>query len=347
MTTGWLCTREDVQRAADFKSTARNDAQVDRAIEAASRSVEGLLHRSFVPTLATRTFDWPGEAPSAPWRLWLDANEVASVTALVAGGNTIAPGDYLLRPDHGPPYTHIEIDVGSSAVFTSAETWQRAISVTGLFAHSADEAPAGTLAEALDASETGIDVTDSAAIGVGSIIKINSERMTVTGKRLLDTGQNLAGGLTNTASGTTVAVADGTAFNLGETITVDAERMLIVDIAANNLIVARAWDGSTLATHSIGADIYAPRTLTVTRGALGTTAATHSTSTPITRHVVPALVRTLTIAEAVTSLAQEGAGYARVIGSGEGAMEAAGKGLATLRRDTMTAYGRKCRHRAV
>lgn len=342
----FYCTREDVKGAADFKTTARNDTQIDLAVDAASRSIEGLLKRRFYPETRTMTFDWPSEQHSAPWRLWLDANEVISVSALTAGGTTIAPADYFLRPDDGPPYTRIEIDLASSAAFTSGTTHQRAVSVTGLFGHSADEAPAGALAEALDDSETGVDVTSSAAVGVGSIIKVDSERMTVTAKAPLDTGQNLATPLTATASNTTVAVADGTALNVGEVITLDAERMLIVDIAGNNLLVIRAWDGTVLADHT-SPDVYAPRTLTVTRGALGTTAASHLTATAVTRHVMPALVRSLAIAETLSTLAQEGAAYARTVGAGDNQMEAAGKGLRALRCDALSAYGRQFRTRAV
>ncbi len=51
----WYATREDVQRALDSKETARNGAQIDRALESASRSVEALCHRTFAPTLANQS----------------------------------------------------------------------------------------------------------------------------------------------------------------------------------------------------------------------------------------------------------------------------------------------------
>jgi hypothetical protein len=340
-----LCTREDVKGALDSKDTARSNDQIDRAIEAATTSIEGLVHRRFFPELGTRTFDWPNAQHAVPWRLWLDANEVVSVTSLVAGGVTVSSADYFLRPDTGPPYTHIEIDLAGSAAFAGGATHQRAVAITGVFSHSADEAAAGATAEALDSSETGVDVTDSAAIGVGSIVRVDSERMVVTGKTMLTTGQTVQTPLTASASNTTVAVTTGTAFSVDEVILLDSERMLIVDIAGNNLTVKRAWDGSVLATHS-GSTIYAPRTLTVTRGALGTTAASHLTAAPIVRHVVPAGIRQLAVAEALASVLQEQAGMARVVGSGDRAMEASGKGLADLRDVVRTRYGRKARIRS-
>jgi len=343
----WSCTREDVMAAMDNKLTARDTTRVDRVIEASSREVERFLHRRFYPETKTLTFDWPNDQHARPWRLWLDRNEVVSVSELVAGGVTISSTDYFLRPDDGPPYSRIEIDLDSSAAFAAGDTHQRAVSVTGLYMGCpATTAPAGTLAEALDASETSVNVSDSAAIGVGHIITVDSERMIVTGKTMLTTGQTLQTALTANVGNTTVAVTDGTAFAYDEVILLDSERMLIVDIAGNNLTVRRSWDGTVLAAHT-GSTIYAPRTLTVERGSLGTTAAEHTAATAITRHVWPGPVRTLTIAESLNTLFQELAGYSRQIGQGETARESYARGLRDAREKAYGAYGRKSRIRAV
>lgn len=353
----WYCTREDVKQTLDSRESARNHALIDRCIEAGSRSIDGhqpgggLLHRRFYPETATRYFDWPNHQYSRPWRLWLDANELISVSSLVAGGVTIASTDYFLKCGsgyEGPPYTHIEIDLDSSAAFAAGNTHQRAIAITGVFGHSNDTTPAGTLAEALDASETGVDVSNSAAIGVGNIIIIDSERMIVTEKSMLTTGQTVqTTALTAADNNVTVNVTDGTTFNVGETILIDSERMLVVDIAGNALTVRRAFDGSVLAAHNTGTTIYAPRTLTVTRGALGSTAATHSTSTTIYRHVVPGPVRELCIAEAITEMKQGSSGYARTAGSGDAERLVGGRGLADIREAAYLNYGRKARISAI
>lgn len=345
----WYCTREDVKQALDVKETARNNAQIDRAIAAATGEIEGLLRRRFYPMTATRSFPWPSRSPGvAPWRLWLDADEVISVLELTAGGVELEPGDYFLEPvNSGPPYSSVQINLESSAAFGSSGTWQRAISMTGVFGHSARELTAGALAETLDDSETLVDVTDSAAVGVGQILRVGSERMIVTGKSMLDTGQNLGGNLTASAADVTVAVASGTAFSVGEIILIQSERMLIVDIAGNNLTVKRAWDGTVLAAHTAPQDVYALRTLTVQRGALGTTAATHATAATIYRHVVPAQVRTLAVAEALVTVAQELSGYARTSGSGENQRETYGRALERARKEARAALGRKARLRSV
>jgi hypothetical protein len=346
-------TREDVQRALDVKVTARNSAQVDRALQSASRGVEALCHRRFYPEQATRYFDWPDSQSGTSWRLWLDDSELISVTALVSGGTTIAGSDYILEPNRsGPPYNRLEINLGSSASFGGGDTHQRDITITGVWGYRLDETTVGATAEALDASETGIDVNAaaSAELGVGSVLRVDSERMIVTGRRMLDTGQNVAGtGLTAQQNSVSLAVSDGTAFAVDEILLVDSERLLIVDIAGNQLTVQRAWDGTVLAAHAVGADIYAARTLTVTRGALGTTAATHADASTVVRWDPPGLVRDLTIAEAINRVLQEQAGYSRTskTSSGSKSVSVETLSLESIREQTYTTHGRKARLRGV
>lgn len=352
----WYTTRETVKSALDIKETARSDAQVDRAIEAASRAIDGgnqvggLLKRRFYPQNDTRYFDWPNMQTARPWRLWLDQHEIISVTSITSAGTTISSADYFLRPDYGPPYTHVELDLDSTATFGGGPTHQRDIVITGVFGSSNTEVTAGALAEALDGSETGVDVTDSSLIGVGDLIRVDNERMLVTGKTMLDTGVNIDAGDSLTASNADVSITlsgSSGAPVAGEIILIDAERMLVVDVAGLVLTVRRAWDGSVLATHAANADIYAPRTLTVTRGAVGTTAATHSTSAAIVRNQPPGLVTSLCVAEALNLLGHEGAGYAYTAGSGKSLTTDSRAALQDLRSLTRAAHGRQTRVRGV
>lgn len=350
-------TIESVRRALDVKWSANQDDQIGRALEAAADSMDGgtgriggLLKRRFYPETDTRYFDWPGESRSRPWRLWLDANELISVTTLTAGGTTIAAADYNLEPNTGPPYNRVEIDLSSSAAFSSGNTHQRAIAITGLWGYAADTVTAGALAEALDASETGVDVTDSSAIGAGDLIKVDSEYLLVTARTMLDTGVNIDAGDSLTAAKNDVSLTVSSSSGApvaGETILIDSERMLVTDVAGTVLTVVRAYDGTVLAAHSANADIYAPRTLTVTRGAVGSTAATHTTSTAVSRHVSPGLLRSLVVAEAITIGQQDNAGWARTAGSGDNEREVGGRGVASLRAQAVESLGRKARHRAV
>jgi hypothetical protein len=343
-------TREDVKGALDVKETARNNRQIDRALEAASRTVEALTHRKFRPVLATRYFDWPNRQSRTPWRLWLNENEVISVTSLTVPTGVIASSDYFLEPDTGPPYTHVEIDLASSAAFESGDTPQRAIAITGLFGYSNDEESVGSLASGLAASLTATaSITwTTPRIGVGDVLRINNERMIVTAKTMVDSTQNLgAPGMTAQANNVTVPVTAGSSFAVEEVIAIESERMLIVDIIGNNLTVKRAYDGTVLAAHSAGVDIYTYTGVELDRAQLGTTLAAHSSSDVVYRHVVPGLVREFVIAEAINTVLQEGAGYARTAGSGENEKEMSAKGLLSLRSDVKAAFGRKLRVRAI
>src|SRR5258706_968268 len=147
----WYATREDVKSALDSAETARNNAQVDRAIESSSRSVESQLNRRFYPQVATRYFPWPNWQYAWPWRLWLDYDELISVTSLTSGSTVISPSSYFLEPvNTGPPYTSVEINLGSQASFGVSTTFQRSIAIVGTWGFSADEEPAGTLAAAVN-----------------------------------------------------------------------------------------------------------------------------------------------------------------------------------------------------
>jgi len=353
----FYCTREEVQDAFDVREAAHRSAQIDQAIASASDDIDGWLNRhkhGLAPRTATRYFNWPGRDYSASWRLWLDENEIVSVTTLTAGTTVIASSDYFLEPvNSGPPYTYIEIDQGSSASFTNTNTSQRAISILGVFGIGDDQAPAGALAEALDSSETAVDVTDASLVGVGDVLLVDSERMVVTGRQALATTQVLGSAMNALKNDQTVDVVNGALLHVGEILLIDNERMKIVDISGNNATVVRAYDGSTLAAHLLGATIYALRTLTVERGALGTTAAAHDTAEAVTKWDVPSLVRALCRAEAITRLEQEFSAYGARVYSDEaerdssGTEVVSGRGLTDLRKSCARRYKRKFRKRAV
>ena len=354
----FYCTRESVQDAFDVKEAAHRSTQIDDAIRSASDDIDGWLNRhkhGLAPRIATRYFPWPARNYAPAWRLWLDENELVSVTTLTAGGTEIVAADYFLEPvNSGPPYTHIEIDLDSSASFTNTGTNQRAISIVGTWGIGDDQKAAGALENPIaSTSTTTVDVTRSDVVGVGSVLKVDSERMLVTEKQALDSTQNLASAMNALKNDQVVDVSDGTLFFKGELILIDSERMRITDITGNNLTVVRAYDGSTLAAHSLGADVYVYRRLTVERGALGTTAATHADAASVTVWEVPELVRDLAKAEAITRLEQEWSAYGARVYSDEaerdssGTEVASGRGLTDLRKSCARRYKRKFRKAAV
>lgn len=358
VTTVAYCSREDVKRAPDFKGTARNDWQVDRAIQSAARNIEGHLHRAFYPNNTTKYFDWPNFQSTYPWKIYLDAAELADVTVNVpvvtTGGRanpTVIPAANLYWGpwNYAPPYTFVEIDRSTSSAFGLGPTPQRDVAITGTFGYSIATDPAGTLAAAISSTTaTTATVSDGSLVGVGNLLIVDSERMLVTERANASTGQtNLTGLTTANTADVTGTVTDGTQVHLNEVIQIDAERMLVVDVTGNAVTVKRAWDGTVLAAHGAGTTIYASRALTVARGQLGTAAATHLNGAAASIHQVPSLIRDLATAEALNRVLQETGGYADPEGEGTSAIHGLGSALADLWDEAETAYGRVARSRVV
>lgn len=351
VTTVAYCTREDVKRATDMVETARNNWQIDRAIQSAARNIEGHLNRVFYPTDGTRYFDWPNYQYAYPWRLWLNQDELAAIpTAVTSGGKAIPLSAVNCEPvNSGPPYSHVELRRDQSYGFGVGQTPQRDIAITGTFGYWAATDPAGQLAAPITTTTASIvPVSDGSLVGVGDTLIVDSERMLVRDKSSVDTGQtNLTGGSTALTSDVAIGVTDGTQLHIDEMIQIDSERMLIVDITGNTITVKRGWDGTVLATHTTASKIYAFRTLTVMRGQLGTTAATHLTAAPASIHRVPALIRDLAIAESTNRVMQETGGYRDPQGEGAATINGLGSALADLWDEATTTFGRLARQRVI
>lgn len=347
------CSRFDVARASDIKSTARSNDAIDRAIQSAADNIDGQMHRVFYPTDTTHYLDWPNFQRAYPWRIWLDQWELADVTSnvpvLISGGTTISSGDIFWGPwNYSPPYTFAELDRSTSSSFGHGPTPQREISIKGTFGYSIATQTAGTLAANINGTTTTVTTSDGSLLGPGNVLIIGSERMLVTESSSTDTTATLtSGGTTAVASDTSLTVSDGTKVNAGEVILIGSERMLCYDVTGNVLTVKRAWDGTVLATHSPSDAIYAYRTWTVVRGVLGTTAASATAGAAATINQPPALIRDLAIAEASVQARQELGLYSDPQGSGAGATKAIGSALAEKWVSAITAFGRKARSRVV
>lgn len=349
-------TRETIKRALDQGEVARNNRNIDRCILSASRNAEALCHRIFYPHTTTKYFDWPNDQNASAWRLWLEDQDLISITTLSSGGTVIGSSNYNLEPNRtGPPYTRLELSRSSSAVFGGGSTPQRDITITGLWGWADDHDSVGTVTEVLTSTDTGVNVSAAASadIGVGSILKVDSERMLVTDRQSLTTGQTVGGsGLTNNKSSQALTVSDGTQFVVDEVLTIDSERVLITDIIGNVLTVERAFEGSVIATHTAGTTIYAPRTLTVQRGALGSTAATHSNGATVSVWKVPSPLRQYATAEAIHELMQEQTGWFRTMSAssifgGTAKRSATNEALVDYREQLYRTHGRKARTRTI
>lgn len=353
----WYATMEQVKGSMEINQSAQADRLIRSKIDAGSRNVEGLTHRRFYPELKTITQDWPNNLSADAWQILLGDNTLISVTSLVSGGVSIPTNALRLRryddkPE--PPYDILEVDLSSAYALSAGPTFQQSQSITGLFGDQDTDTSiaGGLLGGAINSSVTTLVINPSAGyypdtIGIGAIVLIGTERLILTDRRMSDTGVNTAGTLTDVKNSRTLAVGDGSLFARGETILVESERMRIDDIAGNNLTVTRAFDGSTLAAHASGLDVYALRTFTAKRGALGTTAAAHSLNDSVYPHEFSGPVNETARAEAIVLLSQADSAFARVVGSGDNARESTGAGLEDLRQQLVTIYGRKSRTGAV
>jgi hypothetical protein len=377
VTTPAYCSRTDVQRALDIKSTVLDIARVDEAIQGAARDVEEGLHRLFYPWDGVKWFDWPNYQYAYPWRTWMDRNDILCLTSLTTGGVTITLDQVFLEPANrkpGFPYRWIELDRSTNAAFGgNASTPQHAIQATATWGFTSDASQAGTatLASAATSSTNPITVTDSSQISAGDLLIIGYSRGTAPypddtlghagaikpyqGERVLvqdvsfaDTGQQQSGGGCSTAStaDNQLTVADGSEISAGETLMLDAERMLAEQVNGNVVTVARAWDGTMLAEHS-DAEVYALRSLTVERGALGTTAASWDEGTAVYKQWYPSPVRELNIALSLDTVLQQTSGYARTVPAGDTSVPAPGAGLAAAWGRAATYAARKARIRVI
>lgn len=342
-------TREQVTASLEIFNTARAYPIIDAKILAASRGIEGRMKRRFYPEIRTIKADWPNYSLSPTWEFQLGDNELISLSALSSGGVSIPTANaFLSRADNRlePPYNILQLSLGSSSAFSAGSTFQQALQITGLTGTNDTDTSLGAacaLGGNINGSVNTLVLNPTAGIytvGVGSILLIGTERLILTQRRMSDTTINTAGTLAAQQSAVSLAVTDGTNFAVGETILVESERMRIVDIAGNTLTVDRAWDGSVLAAHASGLDVYGLRTFTCRRAALGTTAAAHTTADVVYAHDWPPSINELCIAESVVLLEQNAGGYARVIGSGAATREAKGEGLADIRDTAWNEWGR-------
>lgn len=329
-------TREEVYDAMDFKGSIVSARKIDSAIAAASRSIETLVDRKFYPVIATKYFS----APSGTV-LWFETPDMLiSATTVTSGGQTISSNDYFLEPiNYGPPYNRLELDLGSDSFFNTQDTTQRQVAITGTWGYDLNLEAATVLIASPGSSTAYVDVLDSRAVGIGNLLKINSEYLEVTEKQLTDTGLNTTALTAQKSAETITGITAGTIFP-DEVIQIDSEQMKVKSVAGTTITVDRAFGGTTLAAHDAGADIYAYKRLTVSRGVNGSNAASHSSTDVVYKVTYPADIVELCLAEAVSTLQQRLSGYGRTVGSGDNLREAKGSALAQMRSAVVKNYRR-------
>ena len=351
----WLITREAVKRATKITGDAL-DFQVDAVIQAVADELHGrpssLLHTSFFPITEIRKYTWPQQIGiGRSDTLFLDADghvgDLVALTALTKDDTAvtaIATSDVILAPAGGPPYYKIEIDQSSAAFFSFKNTPQEAVRATGRWGYSENTLAAGNLDGSLSAGAVSMAVTDGSKINVGQMLLIETETVFVSERTDADMGINThgsTGAMTadKTDATLTLASAPTDAVTVGEVLRIASERMRVTAInTTSSFEVERSHDGTTLAAHSTGDDVFIFRTFTVERAINGTTDALHADNTAITKYDPPSDLQRYALAEVVSRIAQEQAAYGRTIGGGEGAVEWRGPMLSGMRKGIAARY---------
>ena len=184
---GTYATIGDIKDILGITATT-DDTTIRKIAEAASRSIDAYCNRYFYTQSATRYFD-------GAVKLWLP--DLLSITTLKTDEdgnatfeNTLAATDYLLY-GHGIedslntlPYTRLEISENSD-YSSFASGIRKGVEIVGVWGYgdgiSATPYISDTTTnEALDASETAVDVTSATNLSAGQVILVESEQMYIS-----------------------------------------------------------------------------------------------------------------------------------------------------------------------
>lgn len=174
-------------RAQTASPDINDDAVIETLLKSISRYIDTQTGRHFYPKVQTRYFDVPfGKID--PRQLVLDADLLEVISVVNGDGVTIPSTEYSLRPKNDTPYAYIRIADNSTYYWATdgAGDWHDVIAVTGIWGFHPYYENAwllgSTLAEALDTSETGTDVTSGTLFSVGDIIRFDNELAYVSAK---------------------------------------------------------------------------------------------------------------------------------------------------------------------
>lgn len=179
-------TTAQLRRALGNPSTTEQpEADLLRALEAAAEAIDAYAGRTFQPYSGVVYPDLTGVHGRG--RLYtpdfLSLTEVAQDDGTGAYATAWATTDYLAypydAPSHQRPYIALERAYAGNYIWPSYyPNWLR---LTGLFGYWQKLADSGaTVAEAIDLTETAIDISDQSLLGAGMTVKIDSEQVYLT-----------------------------------------------------------------------------------------------------------------------------------------------------------------------
>lgn len=311
------CSLNDLNDDADPSSGGYPVSAVSRFIGPASAYLAQEIG-AFLPSLSTLKLTGNGGTT-------LEIPALLSLTGDVINDEiTIPSTDYVLRYwlnnnrtawPNGPYNKLVRAWDATTLGFWNMET--DSVEIPGEWGYwKRLDTTGATVASDQNVSVETLSVNDGSKIAVGMALSIGAEMEVVT-----DYGTPTAAATTLssslTAASETVAVASGAAVKIGEIIRVDFERMKVLDIQTNTLLVARGWGKTQKNTHNSAANVDVYRTFAVARACNGTSAAAHSTSTVVKRYAIPDDIVYLARQIAMLMLKKAGSGFAGKTGSPE------------------------------
>ncbi len=187
--TAYLTAAEFQDHLTGMNLSGITDAQLLDYIRQASRLADSYIHSSFDLITKTTRQRWSEARRFYPTALPVHAAK--EFVLHIGGGQTASVATSSLFPNNMGGY--IEVVSLATAVGLTAELVSLGLSeVIAEMTYKSgggqrDDAPNGvtfvdntTLAEALDNSETGIDVADASGLAVDDVIKVGTERMWIT-----------------------------------------------------------------------------------------------------------------------------------------------------------------------
>jgi hypothetical protein len=175
--TRWYTTLEALKSELDDTGTT-NDARYRRYIANASRVIEDVTGRTFLPVTATKYFD----IPPSPDRLLFEYDDLLSIATLQDQTGVIAAADYWLYPLNMTPRHSIVLnttDLGRA--FEYDDDPEKAITITGTWGYCNDTASTGlSLAAAITTTTQVAVVLGGAGCETGWTLLVDSEAMFVT-----------------------------------------------------------------------------------------------------------------------------------------------------------------------
>ena len=184
----YLCTINQAKTeggVTDFANITQDSLWLD-AIGKMSAWAIDLCVCSFEPVLDTVYYDVTDDGITLDGQtLDLKARLLEVATITLADATSVASDKYLLLPRGHSPYTSIYLTNASGYVWTQyTDDLKAQIAIAGYWGQRSRYSQSAwssvtVTAEALDATETGVDVSSVASLSAGQLIRVGSEYMRI------------------------------------------------------------------------------------------------------------------------------------------------------------------------